>query len=156
MFEITAIGWVQGGRADAIDDDWANVEAKIELDPSQFDPSSLTGLDGFSHLDVIYLFHEVGTESIEKGARRPRGNPDWPEVGIFAQRARMRPNRLGVTTCEILSVESDGVRVRGLDAIDGTPVIDLKPFMTGFAPRTEVRQPDWAIEIMAEYWNSAS
>lgn len=156
MFEITAIGWVKGGRADAIDDDWANVEAKIELDPSEFDASSLTGLDGFSHLDVIYLFHEVGTDSIEKAARRPRGNPDWPEVGIFAQRARMRPNRLGVTTCEIISVESDGVRVRGLDAIDGTPVIDLKPFMTGFAPRTEVRQPDWAIEIMAEYWNSAS
>ena len=156
MFDITPIGWVRGGRVEAVDDDWANIEAKIELDLSQFDSSSLAGLDGFSHLDVIYLFHQVNTAAIESGARRPRGNPDWPEVGIFAQRARMRPNRLGVTNCEIVSVESDGVRVRGLDAIDGTPVIDLKPYMTGFAPRTEVRQPDWAIEIMAEYWNSAS
>ena len=156
MFDITPIGWVRGGRVEAVDDDWANIEAKIELDLSQFDSSSLAGLDGFSHLDVIYLFHQVNTAAIESGARRPRGNPDWPEVGIFAQRARMRTNRLGVTNSEIVSVESDGVRVRGLDAIDGTPVIDLKPYMTDFAPRTEGRQPDWAIEIMAEYWNSAS
>lgn len=152
MFDITPIGWVRGGRVEAVDDDWANIEAKIELDLSQFDSSSLAGLDGFSHLDVIYLFHQVNTAAIESGARRPRGNPDWPEVGIFAQRARMRPNRLGVTNCEIVSVESDGVRVRGLDAIDGTPVIDLKPYMTGFAPRSAVRQPDWAIELMANYW----
>ena len=105
MFEITPIGWVRGGRTDAIDDDWAHVEATIELDLGQYDSASLAGLEEFSHLDVIYLFHQVGTDAIETGARRPRGNPEWPEVGIFAQRARMRPNRLGVTTCEILSVE---------------------------------------------------
>ena len=64
----------------------------------------------------------------------------------------MRPNRIGVTTCEIIAVDPDGVRVRGLDAIDGTPVLDLKPYMTGFAPLTDVRQPDWAIELMANYW----
>ena len=156
MFEITPIGWVRGGRTDAIDDDWASVEAKIELDPSQFESSSLEGLDGFSHVDVIYFFHELGTDAIETGARRPRGNPEWPEVGIFAQRARMRPNRLGITTCEIVAVESDGVVVRGLDAIDGTPVIDLKPYMTGFAPRTEVHQPEWAVELMAGYWNTTA
>jgi tRNA-Thr(GGU) m(6)t(6)A37 methyltransferase TsaA len=152
MFDITPIGWVRGGRVEAVDDDWANVEATIELDLGQYDSASLAGLEEFSHLDVIYLFHQVAADAIETGARRPRGNPEWPEVGIFAQRARMRPNRLGVTTCEILSVESDGVRVRGLDAIAGTPVIDLKPYMTGFAPRSDVRQPDWAIELMANYW----
>jgi tRNA-Thr(GGU) m(6)t(6)A37 methyltransferase TsaA len=152
MFEITPIGWVRGGRVEAVDDDWANVEASIELDLGQYDFASLAGLEEFSHLDVIYLFHQVGTDAIETGARRPRGNPEWPEVGIFAQRARMRPNRLGVTTCEIVSVTSNGVRVRGLDAIDGTPVVDLKPYMSGFAPRSEVRQPQWALELMANYW----
>lgn len=152
MYEITPIGAVRGGRIDAIDDDWGNVECRIELDSTRFGPESLAGLEAFSHLEVLYLFHEVGTDAIESGARRPRGNPDWPEIGIFAQRARMRPNRLGVTICEILAVEPDGVRVRGLDAIDGTPVIDLKPYMTGFSPRTTVRQPDWAIELMANYW----
>jgi len=152
MFEITPIGWVRGGRIEAIDDNWANVEAVIELDSSVFPDESLEGLEEFSHLEVIYVFHQVSTDSVETRARRPRGNPEWPEVGIFAQRARMRPNRLGVTTCEIVSVASNGVRVCGLDAIDGTPVVDLKPYMTGFAPRSEVRQPRWALELMANYW----
>ncbi|MEX1217284.1 MAG: TrmO family methyltransferase [Acidimicrobiales bacterium] len=152
MFEITPIGWVRGGRVDAADDDWAAVLAEIELDSSAFGAKALEGLGEFSHLDVVYVFHEVPSDAVETRARRPRGNPDWSEVGIFAQRARMRPNRLGVTTCEIVSVTSSSVRVRGLDAIDGTPVVDLKPYMTGFAPRTEVRQPQWAIDLMANYW----
>ena len=151
MFEMAPIGWVRGGRVEAIDDDWGDVEARIELDAA-YGPDALAGLAEFSHLDVVYVFHQVAPDRIETSARRPRGNPDWPEVGIFAQRARMRPNRIGVTTCEIIAVDPDGVRVRGLDAIDGTPVLDLKPYMTGFAPRSDVRQPDWAIELMANYW----
>ena len=152
MFDITPIGWVRGGRIEAVDDDWATVEATIELDTTHFGAESLAGLEDFSHIDVIYVFHEVNAAAIQTGSRRPRGNPDWPEVGIFAQRARMRPNRLGVTTCELLGVEADRIQVRGLDAIDGTPGIDLKPYMTGCAPRSTVRQPEWAIELMANYW----
>ncbi len=57
-----------------------------------------------------------------------------------------------MTVCEILGVEGLNVRVRGLDAIDGTPVLDLKPVMKGFLPRGEVREPDWARELMAGYW----
>lgn len=152
MFEMTPIGWVRGGRIEAVDDDWAGVEATIELDAAIMGSDALAGLESFSHLDVVYVFDRIDANEVETGARRPRGNPEWPEVGILAQRARMRPNRIGVTTCEIVSVESDRVRVRGLDAIDGTPVLDLKPYMTGFAPRSSVRQPDWAIELMANYW----
>ena len=72
--------------------------------------------------------------------------------GIFAQRAKGRPNRIGVTTCEIVSVDQRVVTVRGLDAIDGTPVLDLKPYMVEFAPRTPVRQPAWSHELMRDYW----
>jgi len=86
------------------------------------------------------------------GARHPRGRTDWPRVGIFAQRAKARPNRIGVTTCELVGIDGRLVRVRGLDAIDGTPVLDLKPYMAGFAPRTTVREPDWAVELMRDYW----
>jgi tRNA (Thr-GGU) A37 N-methylase len=57
-----------------------------------------------------------------------------------------------VTVCTLLSVEGTRVQVRGLDAIDGTPVLDLKPVMRGFAPRGEVREPSWATELMAGYW----
>ena len=66
----------------------------------------------------------------------------------------MRPNLLGMTICHVLSVEGSKVRVQGLDAIDGTPVLDIKPVMTGFAPRGPVREPKWAHEIMTDYWHA--
>jgi len=84
--------------------------------------------------------------------RHPRGNPEWPEVGILAQRAKDRPNRLGVTTCRVLSVDGGVLHVQGLDAIDGTPVIDIKPHMQEFGPRGDVHQPSWADELMHGYW----
>ncbi len=114
--------------------------------------SALWGLDAFSHIEVVYAFHRVEAGSVEFGARRPRGNPDWPEVGIFAQRGKNRPNRLGVTTCAVLGVDGREITVRGLDAIDGTPVIDIKPYMQEFGPRGQVRQPAWATELMRGYW----
>ena len=74
-------------------------------------------------------------------------------VGILAQRAKDRPNRIGTCVCELMAVRPGGVvEVRGLDAIDGTPVLDIKPVMSGFAPRGDVHEPDWAKEIMAGYW----
>jgi tRNA (Thr-GGU) A37 N-methylase len=75
-----------------------------------------------------------------------------PKVGIFAQRGKGRPNRIGVTICDIVAANGLTVRVRGLDAIDGTPVLDIKPHMTGFEPRGQVREPAWVKEIMKEYW----
>lgn len=146
------IGHVRGGRVAVIDDDWGSVEAIIELDPARFGEESLSGLDGFSHAEVIFLFNRVPDDKIETGARRPRGRPDWPMVGIFAQRGKNRPNRLGLTTCEIVAVEGTRLRVRGLDAVDGTPVLDIKPLMAGFMPRGPVHEPDWAGEIMRDYW----
>ncbi|MEZ4501198.1 MAG: SAM-dependent methyltransferase [Dehalococcoidia bacterium] len=150
--ELTPIGFVRGGRVEVEDDDWGAVEAEIELDPEQFEPDATASLGDFSHLVVVYHFDRVAEEDVQRGARRPRGNPDWPMVGILAQRAKARPNRIGVSTCEILAVDGLKVRVRGLDAIDGTPVLDIKPFMSGFEPRTPVREPEWARALMAGYW----
>jgi len=73
-------------------------------------------------------------------------------VGIFAQRGKNRPNRLGVSVCEITGVAGRNLHVRGLDAIDGTPVLDIKPVLSGFLPRGELREPAWAREIMKDYW----
>lgn len=150
-FELTPIGHVRGGRTEAIDDDWGKVEAVIELD-DRFEPDVTAGLGDFSHLEVVFVFHLVDEAKIETKARHPRNNPDWPLVGIFAQRAKGRPNRIGITTCEIVAVDGLRVTVRGLDAIDGTPVVDMKPFMMEFAPRTEVVQPTWSRELMRDYW----
>ena len=84
------------------------------------------GLADFSHCIVVYVFDKAAWDD-SKMSRRPRGNKDWPEVGIFAQRAKDRPNRLGVTVCRVLEVKDSTVRIAGLDAIDGTPVVDIKP-----------------------------
>jgi tRNA (adenine37-N6)-methyltransferase len=151
-FTIEPIGQVRGGRDEAIDDDWGASRAVINLDASRFGPEALAGLADFSHAEVIFLFDRVGESEIETGARRPRGRADWPLVGIFAQRGKGRPNRLGLCVCRIVSVDGLALEVEGLDAIDGTPVIDIKPVMRGFLPRGEVREPAWAGEIMKEYW----
>lgn len=152
IFTLTPIGQVSGGRAEAIDDDWGASRASIRLDPARFTAEALMGLDAFSHAEVIFLFDSVRDDQITTGARHPRGNPDWPRVGIFAQRGKNRPNRLGVSVCRIVGVDGLALHVEGLDAIDGTPVLDIKPVMAGFQPRGEMREPDWARAIMADYW----
>jgi tRNA-Thr(GGU) m(6)t(6)A37 methyltransferase TsaA len=154
QFRIEAIGVVRGGRTEAIDDHWGDVEAAVVLDHERFAPDALAGLNAYSHIDVVFVFDRVAERDIVAGARHPRGRTDWPAVGIFAQRARMRPNRIGVTTCELLDVDAAALtlRVRGLDAMDGTPVVDVKPYMVEFGPRSSTRQPEWATELMRDYW----
>jgi tRNA (adenine37-N6)-methyltransferase len=149
---LRPIGRVRGGRAESSDDSWGPVDARIELDAAQFSPDALAGLADFSHIEVVFHFDRVPQEQIVTVARHPRGCADWPKVGIFAQRGKGRPNRIGVTACRLLAVEGRALKVRGLDAIDGTPVLDIKPVMTGFLPRGEIRQPQWADEIMKDYW----
>jgi tRNA-Thr(GGU) m(6)t(6)A37 methyltransferase TsaA len=151
---VTPIGTVRSTRTAPEDDDWDAETSSIELDGAQFGDAALAGLAEFSHLEVIYLFDRVDPEKVERGARHPRSNAAWPKVGIFAQRAKNRPNRIGTTICRILRVEGLSVHVAGLDAIDGTPVLDLKPWAREFGPRGDVRQPAWMGELMAEYWTT--
>ena len=152
LFELRAIGHVRGGRDVPDDDHWEGVSATIELDPNQFTAEALLGLDQFSHAEIVFVFNQVGLDDITYDARRPRGRADWPKVGIFAQRGRNRPNRIGVSVCRIARVSGLTLRVQGLDAIDGTPVLDIKPMLSGFLPRGDVKEPDWAREIMERYW----
>ncbi|MBN2386629.1 MAG: SAM-dependent methyltransferase [Anaerolineales bacterium] len=147
----SAVAWVRNERLTPEDDDWEAVVSEIVLDPS-LPAECLDGLEAFSHVEVIYHFHLVGEEQIISGTRRPRENSAWPQVGIFAQRARLRPNRLGVSVARLLRREGRSLFVRGLDALDGTPVLDLKPVMAEFLPRGEVRQPDWSHALMENYW----
>jgi len=152
-YEMTPIGHVRNERVEPIDDDWDRVDSTIQLDLTVLDDDAAVGLRAFSHLEVVYVFDRVDADSVERGSRHPRGNIDWPTVGILAQRAKNRPNRIGVTVCELMAVRPAGViEVRGLDAIDGTPVLDIKPYMTEFGPRGDVLQPDWSRELMAGYW----
>ncbi len=152
QFSLVPIGRVVSSRSQPLDDRWDEVTSQIVLDRGQLDPSAITGLTDFSHIEVVFVFDRVDTAEIETAARHPRGNPRWPSVGILAQRAKNRPNRIGITCCALTGVDGLTVTVRGLDAIDGTPVLDIKPYMEQFAPRGTVRQPAWSHELMRDYW----
>lgn len=149
IYEVVPPGRVVSPVKETLDDVWGGVISRIELDASQFTPECLAGLHEFSHVEIVFLFDRVEKSEIAVGARHPRGRPDWPLVGIFAQRAKNRPNRIGATACRLISVNDLSLMVEGLDAIDGTPVLDVKPCMREFAPKGEVRQPARATELMA-------
>jgi tRNA (adenine37-N6)-methyltransferase len=148
---IKPIGFVEAIRAQAEDDYWGGEEACISL-IEPFTAEALQGLEDFSHVEVLFLFHQVSASKIVFAARHPRNNPEWPAVGIFAQRGKNRPNRIGSTICRIVRIEETKLYVAELDAIDGTPVLDLKPVMKEFLPRDEVRQPAWSHDLMRAYW----
>jgi tRNA (adenine37-N6)-methyltransferase len=151
MEQVQPIGFVEAIRNRAEDDFWGGEQSCITL-TKQFTAEALQGLNDFSHVEVLYLFHEVEPSKIVTGSRHPRNNSDWSSVGIFAQRAKNRPNRIGSTICKIVRVEGVRLYVSELDAIDGTPVLDIKPVMAEFLPRGEVRQPAWSHELMRQYW----
>jgi tRNA-Thr(GGU) m(6)t(6)A37 methyltransferase TsaA len=151
--DIKPIGFVKAARTLAEDDFWGGEDACISLTEA-FTSEALQGLASFSHAEVLFLFHQVPDAKIVVGARHPRNNVEWPAVGIFAQRGKNRPNRIGSTICRIVRVEGTKLFVSELDAIDGTPVLDIKPVLVEFLPRQEIRQPGWSHELMRDYWNS--
>lgn len=153
VIEVVPVGFVAAPRTHAEDDYWGGEQATISL-VGTFTAEALRGLDEFSHVEITYFFHGVEPSQVVTGARHPRNNAAWPRVGIFAQRARSRPNRLGSTICRLLRVEATSLVVAELDAIDGTPVLDIKPVMEEFLPRGALRQPQWSHELMRYYWRS--
>ena len=152
--EMTPIGWVRSKITATADDCWGGLVSAIELDTSVYSAESLQGLAEFSHAEILFHLDQIAPDRIHTGTRHPRGRKDWPAIGIFAQRGRERPNRIGLSTCRIVSVEGTRLLVAELDAVDGSPVLDIKPYMTEFGPREEVRQPAWSRELMAVYYKS--
>ncbi len=151
MIHISPIATVRNNRKTVEDDNWGDVLSILELlDPLQED--ALEHIEDFSHAEIIFFFDRVEPDRIETGARHPRSNPEWPRVGIFAQRGKNRPNRLGATIVQIVERRGRFLTVQGLDAIDGTPILDIKPVMNEFLPRGKVSQPQWATDLMKNYW----
>lgn len=151
QYSIKPIAFVNNTRKDILDDNWGSIVSTIEL-AENINDSSLKGINEFSHLEIIFFFDKVSDDKIQYEARHPRNNKDYPEVGIFAQRGKNRPNKLGVTIVELVEQKQRILIVKGLDALDGTPIIDIKPVMKEFLPKNEVSQPDWSISLMEDYW----
>lgn len=146
---LKPVGFVRNQRVEPVDDNWGSIESVIEL--SEDLPSdSLEGIDSFSHLEIIYYFDR--SHKVVTGSEHPRENLNWPKVGIFAQRKKDRPNHLGATIVKLVKREERKLTVLHLDAIDGTPVLDIKPVFAEFLPEENIVQPEWTKELMKNYW----
>ena len=150
-FEVVPIGTVENARTDVQQtDNWGAVRSTITID-ERFGDACLQGLEGFSHVEVLFIFDQLPEGGDHAEPRPYRGRPDLPPVGVFAGRGPRRPNRIGVTCCAIESVRGRELTVVGLDAVSGTPVIDLKPAMVEFRPE-HLEQPEWVSRFMSEYF----
>jgi len=152
LFTLNAVAIVHSPRREPTDDFWGGLRSRIVFDPERFTPESLAELETFSHIEVVFVFHLYREEDAETRSRRPRSRDDWPKAGIFAQRNKHRPNRLGVSRARVLRVAGQSLEVEGLDAVNGTPVLDVKPWFVEFGPRGDVRQPAWVTELMRDYY----
>ena len=124
---------------------WESVESRIVVRRDLAD--ALDGLEGYSHVIVLFWAHRVPEE--ERGATRihPMGDPAMPLLGIFATRTQLRPNPIGVSVVPLLARKGNELRVRGLDAIDGTPVLDVKPYIPHYDSVPQATISAWASEV---------
>jgi tRNA-Thr(GGU) m(6)t(6)A37 methyltransferase TsaA len=150
---LKPIGYVTNSRKTPTDDYWGNVISTIEFDTQIIDASATEGLEDFSHVEVIFYMHQVNADKIVHGARSPRNNPDWGRYGILAQRAKNRPNQIGASFAKIIQSDAQRLVLQGLDAIDTTPILDIKPCLQECLPQQKIRQPAWTHELMARYYD---
>lgn len=148
---IEPIGHVRCVRMPARHGTWGGTEAVIELIEA-LTPAALDGIEQFSHAEILFHCHAISPVRVIVGATRPEASREWPRVGIFAQRDVHRPNRLASTIVRVLGRQARRLWVSELDALEGTPVDDIKPVMLELLPRDDVTQPEWSHELMRGYW----
>lgn len=149
--KLTPIAFVSNSRKEIQDDYWGNIVSEITL-AEHLTEDAIIGIEEFSHLEIIFYFDKIDDSKIQTGLRHPRNNKNWPQVGILAQRGKNRPNKLGLTTVKLIEKQGNVLIVSGLDAIDGTPILDIKPVVKEYLPKGDIKQPDWVTELMLNYW----
>ena len=150
--EITLkpIATAANSRKVATDDHWGEIITEITL-ADHIPTEAFDNIESFSHLEIIFYFDQVDETKIVFSGR-PRGNPDYPVMGIFCQRKKDRPNRRGLCTVKLHAHNGRTIIVKGLDAIDGTPILDIKPVFMEFQPKSDIIQPEWVADLMKNYW----
>jgi tRNA (Thr-GGU) A37 N-methylase len=153
-FQVEPVAYVVGGRVEPTDDYWGGTRSIVRINGARFGADATAGLDEFSHLEIVFRFHLTDPADLHLGARPARGNPNWPAVGIFGHRNMRRINWLGVSRCRLIKVDGLDLHVEDLDAVDGTPVLDIKPWFVEMGPRGDIRQAPWSTEMLRNYYAS--
>ncbi|ATL32278.1 SAM-dependent methyltransferase [Streptomyces formicae] len=154
-YEVEAVATVVGGHTRVQDDYQGGVQSRIRFNEA-YPLETLQGIEEFSHLTVTWHFHLAQPEDVQLHARSPRGNTQWPATGTFVHRNHRRPNQLAVSYPRLLGVDGRDLVVTELDAVDGTPVLDVAPYFEQMGPRGPIHQPAWPGEMLATYWLDSS
>ena len=151
MVTFNPIGVIRNGIGKMSTGNWASAESRIEINADL--APGLQGLAEFSHLVVVFHLDRIPPFDKEKQLlRNPRGMEHLPPVGVFAQRTKFRPNPIGVTPVKLVSIQGNTLIVTGLDAIDGTPVLDVKPYIPEFDRVDDAKMPDWVATMVQGYF----
>lgn len=147
---LNPIAYIKNERTEITDDNWGNVLSEITL-VDEIPEDAFSNITEFSHLEIIYYFDKVQDSDVIF-AGIPRDDNKYPLMGIFAQRKKDRPNKIGICTVELIEHTGKTIIVRGLDAISNTPIIDIKPVYKEYQTAKKTKQPKWVEEMMKNYW----
>ncbi|MBT4034425.1 MAG: SAM-dependent methyltransferase [Candidatus Marinimicrobia bacterium] len=152
--ELNPIAFVSNDRDHLRDDDWGEVVSEVRL-RDDLSRELFKGLETFSHVEIVFVFHQIPADKNVPDSRHPRNNQDWPKLGLLAQRSSYHPNPIGLSTAKILDIEGSVLKVQGLDAVNGSPILDIKPVYREFLPEDTI-QPQWVSELLKNYWKKSS
>jgi tRNA-Thr(GGU) m(6)t(6)A37 methyltransferase TsaA len=137
---LQPIGWVKNELKKPGRRNCEAIVSEIVIDSNLSE--ALDGLEDFSHIIVLYWMNQLTVGSVPNKIH-PHGEMDLPLVGLFTTRSPRRPNPIGLTTVELLQRQGNILRVKGLDAVDGTPIIDIKPHLPGRDSSADAKVPEW-------------
>lgn len=148
--ELFSIGLVKNYVTIKKDKNWGSDVSQIIIKEEY--ENGLTGLSDFSHIIVVYFLDKAQFDRGRHLVRRPQGREDMPVVGIFSQRAKDRPNPIGITSVEIININKNIITVKGLDAIENTPILDIKPYYPMYDCKNNAVVPEWVVRLMEHYF----
>jgi tRNA-Thr(GGU) m(6)t(6)A37 methyltransferase TsaA len=142
---LKVIGTVSNGIKQRPQPGWGGIVSEVVIDSRLTE--ALDGLEEFSHIIVIYWMHQAPSQGQVPTKVHPQGRQELPLVGLFATRSPYRLNPVGETVVRLLERRGNILKVEGLDAIDGTPVIDIKPYIPPGDAVTEAKVPSWVTRL---------
>ena len=139
--QVQPIGYVKNNLGKRSYNEWRDTESEIVISEEYQD--ALYRLGEYSHVEVLFYLHEMDRDF--RTRIHPTGNPDFPLMGAFATRTPNRPSKIALTTCKLLEINDNVLRVKGLDAYDGSPVLDIKP--SSWRKESIIEVPQWVTDL---------